>query len=193
MSRLLFGARYQPEECALEFDLTDAPLVDVVTDVTVAPCGVAAPLWRTPAMQQGLFNGRNSFILDRPLVFADDRVAIVCCLRVRQQRLSTLAAIASNALLGSADESAVHCTDPQDTREYILLFTEVSHTGRDDGQGNGFVYLTSQPLPSLTAGSSTTMGFPLPPQSPTTCLTYAPQRSPPASLLALSAHALCYL
>ncbi|KAG5471251.1 hypothetical protein LSCM1_01324 [Leishmania martiniquensis] len=195
MECILFAARYQPEDRTLEFDLTDAPLVDVVTDVTVAPCGLCVPLWKPPTMQQGLFYGHNTFVLDHPLVFADDYIAILCCLRVRQQRMSTLAALASSVLRGDADGSAVHRIDSQNTREYLLLLTEVSGTGSYRGQDDAFVYLTSQALLPLMEGASTTMtsSLPPPPPLPRTHLAYAPERSPPCSLLALSAHALCYL
>ncbi|XQJ29248.1 hypothetical protein NXY56_005285 [Leishmania guyanensis] len=193
MECLIFAARYQPEARTLEFNLTAAPLVDVVTDVTVAPCGGAAPLWRSPATQQGLFYGRNTFLLDRPLRFADDRIALVCSVRVRQQRLSTLAVLAADVLCGNADGWAMHSTSSQDTREYTFLLTAVSNAGRCGVQDNSFVYFTSQDLPPLMEGASTTIVSPLLSEPPITHLTYACDWSPPSSLLALSAHALCYL
>ncbi|CAG9579170.1 hypothetical_protein [Leishmania major strain Friedlin] len=193
MECLIFAARYQPEAHTLEFELTEAPLVDVVTDVTVTPCGAAAPLWKTAATRQGLFYGRNTFVLDRPLLFADDRIALVCCVRVRQQRPSTLAALASDVLCGSADGSAVHCASPQDVREYTMLLTEAPNTSRCGVHNNAFVYLTSQALPPLMGVTSTPMVSPLLPEPPITHLTCARERSPPSSLSALSALALCYL
>ncbi|GET91009.1 unspecified product [Leishmania tarentolae] len=193
MECLIFAARYHPEARTLEFDLTGAPLVDVVKDVTVTPCGAAAPLWKADATQRGLFYGRNTFILDRPLLFADDRIALVCWMRVRQQRLGTLAALASDVLRGHTDESAVHFARTPDVREYTVLLTEVPHSRGWSVRNNAFVYFTSQALPHLVGVTSTTIGAPVPLALPTTYLACTPDKSPPSSFLALAALALCYV
>ncbi|KAG5497496.1 hypothetical protein JKF63_03760 [Porcisia hertigi] len=193
MECLTFAARYQPEARTLEFNLTDAPLVDVVTDVTVCPCGATPPLWRTSATQTGLFYGHNTFVFDPPLVFNYDMIALVCCVRVRQQRLSTLLALASDVLFGNAEELSRHFAATREAREYMVLLTEVSRSDSGGVQDNAFVYFTSQAVPPpLMEGSSTAMVSSLPAEPLITHPACVHGRYMP-SLLTLSAHSLCYL
>ncbi|KAK7197809.1 hypothetical protein NESM_000734000 [Novymonas esmeraldas] len=201
---LTLSARYQPEARTLEFDLTDAPLVDAVTDVVVAACGAVPPLWGTTTAQRALFYGCNTFLLHRPLVFDHDSAALLCCLRLREWRLTDLADLAGTILSGGTASTSDEETSRGATGsgEYVVLLTESPSTAAHTTESDDYVYFTARipsppppPLPPHVTGAVT------PPHSavgPAPLCTHAapPSHRPPSPsspLLPLSAVALCYL
>lgn len=195
MEHPVFAARYQPQACTLEFDLTDASLVDVVADVYVgAGQPATASLCDPASLQRGLFYGHNAFLLERPIVFdADGAATLLCGLRVRQRRRAALTQLAERMLSGLSGEPADAADPPAETREYVLLMrAEASAPHVEGGSDVDSVYFSSSASPLWPSGA------PCPPTRIGTDAIQSTRRATSSELhdgvtllLALSAVALC--
>ncbi|KPI90345.1 hypothetical protein ABL78_0572 [Leptomonas seymouri] len=177
-------ARYHPATRTLEFDLSDAPLVDAVVDVSVLSTHLV-PCAEPTEVQQGLFYGKDTFLFERPFVFDADHTMLTCWLRIREYRVESLQALATQIL--QRTEGATFTTEetraPQ--RECIAALAGTATLNQLDAES---LYFATPLLHTPSDGVGPVSDLPAP-----LSLCTVPHRAPSsdATLFSASAVALC--
>jgi hypothetical protein len=180
-SRLL--ARYHPAARTLEFDLAEAPLVEAVLEVSVLST-TCVPDPESPAMQKGLFYGKDTFLFDEPFVFDHDETVLMCWVRLRECSATALRAWAADTL---------RCCEESGNGEILTQERDCLVVLRGDSLltpgGTGPIYLATPHTPDhrRTVSRATALSAAPPPSTPP--LTNATADS---TVLSISAAALCF-